>query len=541
MSFFERYTIRTILKIILATVIVFLLFNLYNGYRTSSLQAEKLNIQSEETIPNALDYINLKIDVIQIQQWLTDISATRGAKGFDDGYGEAEKYYREANTLLDQLAGQSVDAAEKEEIAGFKKDLDAYYAIAQKMAKAYIEGGPEAGNVWMEKVDPFAEKLSEQLEKWSDKHVEEVKKSNEEMLRDTHSAQISSIVISMLLIAVTVVGFGIIATVLGGVNKLLAKIGNLADLDLNHSLRMEGENEIADIGHSLEKMRLKLHDFIREAKNTSSENASVSQELSSTALSVGNRVEETLGSIEHVSAETDQITLDIKSVMAQIEQNKLQIAQATETLVRTTGKITSLTVEVQNSAQHENEMAMRIQQLSSDTKAVKDVLNIISEIAEQTNLLALNAAIEAARAGEHGRGFAVVADEVRKLAERTQKSLVEIQTTINIIVQSIMEASEEMNRNSERMRQLSQISEDAETDIEAVSGNMTIVTKATEETVSIFSHTAQLISEIAGDVWKINEIGSHNARSVEEIAKAAEHLNSMTELLNRHLDQFKAN
>ncbi len=117
--------------------------------------------------------------------------------------------------------------------------------------------------------------------------------------------------------------------------------------------------------------------------------------------------------------------------------------------------ILDLTQDIKISVSTEVELAIKIQQLSSDTEQVKDVLQVIGDIADQTNLLALNAAIEAARAGDHGRGFAVVADEVRQLAERTQKSLVEINSTISVIVQSIMDSSEQMTLNSKKVEKLS--------------------------------------------------------------------------------------
>ncbi|MCW8895875.1 MAG: methyl-accepting chemotaxis protein [Sulfurimonas sp.] len=118
--------------------------------------------------------------------------------------------------------------------------------------------------------------------------------------------------------------------------------------------------------------------------------------------------------------------------------------------------ISSTVNRIHNVSERENEMVDSLQSLVTNANETKEILATIGDIAEQTNLLALNAAIEAARAGEHGRGFAVVADEVRKLAERTQKSLAETTTTTNVLIQSIADSASSLTSNAKEVNDVSE-------------------------------------------------------------------------------------
>ena len=201
--------------------------------------------------------------------------------------------------------------------------------------------------------------------------------------------------------------------------------------------------------------------------------------------------------------------------------------------------ISNLTSEIMQTAQTEGEMANRIDQLSKDAEQVKSVLVVINDIADQTNLLALNAAIEAARAGEHGRGFAVVADEVRQLAERTQRSLTEINATINVIVQAISDSSEQMSSNSKQIQELTGVASSVEHTIQEMSNVMSAAIGLSDKTIQDYINTGKNIDDIVKNIDGINVISTENARSVEEIAAAAEHLNKMTDTLNAKLGEFR--
>jgi len=276
------------------------------------------------------------------------------------------------------------------------------------------------------------------------------------------------------------------------------------------------------------------------AKNTAHENASVAEELSSTSLEIGKRAEEEANVVAQTTQEAKVVAVQIQEASEQAQEVKEMTLKAQNSLSLAQKLLGETIAQLEATASAETQMNERLNHLTTDAAQVKSVLEVIGDIADQTNLLALNAAIEAARAGEHGRGFAVVADEVRKLAERTQKSLLETNATVNVIVQSISDISGEMNVNAKRITDLAEFSDKVTIQTQDAVSVLGQSVFATEGVVRKAEQNVKLINESVVDkMGTINTLSSSNARSVEEIAAAAEHLARLAGNLSNTLSQFK--
>jgi len=309
--------------------------------------------------------------------------------------------------------------------------------------------------------------------------------------------------------------------------------------DLTQRLNIKGKNEIAHVSNYINDFIKKVQDTIVHAKSTSNENLSVSKNLAQTSQEIGRKAEQESIIVSEVSAQGKSIQSILEVSVEEAKQTKDEIDGAETALSSTNKIIVSLSDEIIKRSEAEAELADKLQHLSSDAQQVKSVLGVIADIADQTNLLALNAAIEAARAGEHGRGFAVVADEVRKLAERTQKSLAEINASISVIVQSITDASEAIAVNATAIEKLSV---DAITAQDEISSSVTVMDNAVEKVDSMvigYISNSKDIQAMIDKVENVNELSVSNAKSVEEIASASEHLASMTTQLNDLLSSYK--
>jgi len=317
----------------------------------------------------------------------------------------------------------------------------------------------------------------------------------------------------------------------------------LSDIAVNKDITQTLDNnvpkELSEMADSVNGLLGALQELINTAKNSSTENASIAHELSTSSLGVGANVEKSVGIINEASNEATLINEEINNSIIDAQASKEEMLVANSKLLEARDEIVRLTGNVQTTADREQALAQDVAKLHDETSEVKNVLDVISNIAEQTNLLALNAAIEAARAGEHGRGFAVVADEVRGLAGHTQSSLGKINETIGLLISSIETVRREMDLSSADIQELSNIANTVDSSINETVIIVENATKVSDRTVEDFEMTGGKVAAIVDKIGEINAISSTNARSVEEIASAAEHLNSMTENLNAQLETFR--
>ena len=371
----------------------------------------------------------------------------------------------------------------------------------------------------------------------------EIDKISATMQNDANANTTNFIIIAVVVLIISLIVAMLYSkfSITKPLNELILRATNLSsgDGDLTRKLEVVGKDEIAKASEAINKFIEKVRVLIAEAKDISNENSSIANELSSTSVQTGRGVENSSKILQSAGKDCAEIQSYMKDSIEVAKGGKDDLQKALTYVDETLNTISNLSSEIAQTSDIENQMAGKIEQLSRDAEQVKSVLVVINDIADQTNLLALNAAIEAARAGEHGRGFAVVADEVRKLAERTQKSLTEINATINVIVQAINESSEQMSINSKQISELTGVANNAQNTIRDMSDIMRSAIGLSDKTIEDYIKTGKDIDDIVKSMEGISQISSQSARSVEEIASAAEHLNKMTDTLNAKLGEFR--
>lgn len=312
------------------------------------------------------------------------------------------------------------------------------------------------------------------------------------------------------------------------------------DKDLRVKIDVGDRNdEISQVGRGVNLFVENARLIMEEIKGISISNKTSMDELVQIAQETQKSMKNSSTTLNSVKNKATDVASMMNTSIEQSQGLRKRLIETQGLVKESKDAIGDLFSQIIESAHTEEELSSKVEQLSRNADDVKSILDIINDIADQTNLLALNAAIEAARAGEHGRGFAVVADEVRNLAGRTQKSLAEINSTIMVIVQEINAVSSQMNLNSQKMERLSDMSKSVQETYEKMSSNLSSVVRDSNQSMDDYAKSGRQIEAMVSDFVEVEKVASKTLADSSDILNIATHVSGTTMNLDKQVNLFK--
>jgi len=350
---------------------------------------------------------------------------------------------------------------------------------------------------------------------------------------------VDALVIAGLYALLVYLSMGAYLAITGGVARLESASRQMAGGDLAVRLESTSRDEIRLVEDSFNVMAESFSQLIAQVKEGAGQVLDASAQLNTATRQVQTASENQAAAASSMAASVEQMTVAIDHVAHSAESARDMTTAAGETSRQGARTVESVVAEMERIAETVNESARMIDSLGSQSEQISGIVGVIREIADQTNLLALNAAIEAARAGEQGRGFAVVADEVRKLAERTASSTREIAGKVQAIQQGTSAAVLSMRSGVDRVAEgVEQARKAGASMAQVESGALRVVESVGDISLSLREQSSAS-TELAKNVEQIAQMSEENSATVAENAATADELERLAGALRDAVNRFR--
>ena len=509
------------------------------GMSWNSIQLFELQVEARRADQNQVLLAQVEFKT-QVQEWKNILLRGSDPASLEKYWGQFEKHEGKVREEVTALLKTVDDPAAKESLGQFM-------AEHQKMAEAYRKGlqafkdansDSKAGDLAVKGVDRApSDLLSKAIEQIS-VSADQASTRAAASARSGMKWSLGMMVVAIIIALVTFLWM-VQKNIITPAKNLVEDFESIAKGDFSHSIRQSTQDEIGIVASAAERLRTDVAKILADVEQSTVDLHATATRLAASSIQVASGSQQQSDAAATTAAAVEEMAVSIASVAESAENVNQLSRQSLERTVAGNEKLSELIGEISGVEDSVDEIGRSVTEFVHSTEAITNMTRQVKDIADQTNLLALNAAIEAARAGEQGRGFAVVADEVRKLAEKSAQSASQIdQVTLTLsqqaalVEQAIQRGHESLTASQDFLEHVAMALGEANQSVSEASSGVDSITLSTNEQKSASN-------EIARNVERIAQMAEQNGEAVQQNTAEINNMERMASNLHAAVNRFK--